>query len=480
MIGSTAQQEPPYPPAIRPSHVTNSEATATDLSNPGWAIDANLLNGAGNVFNLVCKFVCTTPSARHTEWYGFEAGWIPRTLIIRWDASSAFFNMVTGSSGKVTTTLEYSVDGGSVWTPIYDVVSTNQSPQPNVLTHDDPITLTPDQDPSLVRVRAALTVQMTSCNNCPASPSQVNGSLYIRDIRIEVDRPTLKVTPNPVTRGQQAAFELKGAPGGTISNWRYASEHVGDIVRATSNQPTWPGYIADAGTATVTVVLKGVTYNPTRSLAVAARDFAMPSVGATPVTGRSFSCLGQTYSVPVPVTAGPHTLGIYCLELGPVRQSGYINDQGPNRDVRFVLNLTIGSTIYKCLINPDLDDTGCQFYTQQTGSYPADPMGFISGEQLKLNAIRHESGSTQSHYAQYLIANADPTKNIGVGVEGLLARGESTSEADFLATIDAVIAARRASISEATDQPEPYGAEYNAAGQFQGYVNYASYVGCHP
>jgi hypothetical protein len=43
-----------------------------------------------------------------------------------------------------------------------------------------------------------------------------------------------------------------------------------------------------------------------------------------------------------------------------------------------------------------------------------------------------------------------------------------------------VIAARRASISEATDQPEPYGAENNAAGQFQGYVNYASYVGCHP
>jgi len=476
-----ARQDPPYPPAIRPSHPTNAEASGTDLANPANAWDTSLSSGAGHSFNPICKSVCTTPSTRTTEWYGFAAGWIPRSLIIRWDASSGFYNIVAGSNGKVHAKLEYSLDGGGGWNTLYEFLSTNQAPQSNISTREDQISLSPDQDPTLVRVRASLTVQMTSCNNCTLSPSQATGTLYIRDIRMEVERPILTVSPEAVTRGQTAAFEVKGAPGGAISNWRYASERVGEIYRTTNlGQVTWSGSVADAGTATVSVQISGVTYNLSKYLAVLPRDFTLPTVNPSRVTGRELSCLGSTFLVPVPVTNAPHSLGMYCLELPAVRTAGYINDQGPNQDVRFVLSVSGAGTSYRWLINPDLDDVNCQFYTQQTGTYPRNPAGYISGEHLRANAVRHESGSEQSHYAQYVAANADPTKNIGVGVEDLVARGSSISATIFEADIDEVIANRRGLITAATNTPEPYGAERNAAGEFQGYINYTTYTGCHP
>lgn len=99
---------------------------------------------------------------------------------------------------------------------------------------------------------------------------------------------------------------------------------------------------------------------------------------------------------------------------------------------------------------------------------------------LRANAIRHESGPSQSHYAQYVAANADPANNVGVNVEDLIGRGESLTEQQFEQQVDAVILTKRTAIGTATDSPEPFGAELDAAGVFQGYVNYATYIGCHP
>lgn len=196
------------------------------------------------------------------------------------------------------------------------------------------------------------------------------------DFQFQVETPRLTVTGEPVVRGQQATFELKGIPpGAVISNWRYASDRVGNIIRGTDlSALIWKGFIADAGTASVDVRIGGVTQTLPKSLAVSARNLALQPVGATPAQGRTLACAGQpTTTVPVPVTNTPHALGIYCLKQGYSRQVGYINDQGPNRDVRFLLQITVGSTNYRWLINPDLADVNCQFYLQQTGTYPGNP-----------------------------------------------------------------------------------------------------------
>jgi hypothetical protein len=100
-----AKQSIQYPPAIRPTHPTIAEASATDLGSPYNAWDNNISSGAGNSFTNICKFVCTAPTTRMTEWYGFQSGWIPRALVIRWEVNSTFANMVSGSHGQVHATL---------------------------------------------------------------------------------------------------------------------------------------------------------------------------------------------------------------------------------------------------------------------------------------------------------------------------------------------------------------------------------------
>jgi hypothetical protein len=77
-----------------------------------------------------------------------------------------------------------------------------------------------------------------------------------------------------------------------------------------------------------------------------------------------------------------------------------------------------------CRVDPRLRNTNCEFYTNQTGTYSVgNPTGYILGSVLKANAIRHESGSSDSHHAQYVAAMADPAKNPGTAAEPRVARG---------------------------------------------------------
>ena len=103
-------------------------------------------------------------------------------------------------------------------------------------------------------------------------------------------------------------------------------------------------------------------------------------------------------------------------------------------------------------------------------------MGFILGANLKSNAERHESGGSASHYAQYIAAMADPSKNPGAGVEPLVARG--VTETFFMSGVTAAMSTRNSAVEAATNSPEPPGAQHTAGGQFQGHVNYAAYPPC--
>jgi hypothetical protein len=219
----------------------------------------------------------------------------------------------------------------------------------------------------------------------------------------------------------------------------------------------------------------------TRTVQVQARDFTTPTPSAETVANGT-TCLAGTLSLPVPVINGPHTLGAFCLEhLGQFIANTV--GEGPNAGVKWVERMVADDPVrwrYRWLINPDLDDVTCPFYAQQTGTYDpvANPSGWISGANLKANAIRHESGPTASHYAQFVAANA--SGNPGAGVEGEL--GEPSLDlSEFAQMVVQKLRMLANAVEDAAKNPEPPGADRDAANTFQGYINFAPYgQGCHP
>jgi hypothetical protein len=478
---SLKADDPPPPPEIRPSYPSNAQATATDLANPSNAWDNNPYTSSSALMIKHCKEYCTTPETRTTTFSGFPAGWIPRRIEVKWRATSAFAMYSNSAHGEVRAKIEYSLDGGGSWDILGDeFISTDTAVMPNMTEQYYGEDVSGAADSDQVQVRATLTVRMSSCPNCTTSISHVGGQISVSDIRLQVQPPELVAEPaGPVERGTAVTFRVRGAPTGQASGWTYTADNVGLITRANSNAHTWAGVMVDSGTAKVTVTLSGVTYPLERRLEVTPRDFALPHVSHTQVTGRSITCVGVTYVLPVPVVQQPRALGRYCLEIAVQRTPARVNDDGPNHDVRFVQAVTNGSTNFRWIVNPDLLDETCQFYVQQTGTYPSNPTGYISGLNLQINAIRHESGPAYSHYAMYVAANAHHEHNIGIGIEGMLAPPLTSSDS-FLATVDLEIATRRNLILAATDSPEPYGATQDSLGNFQGFINYTTYVSCNP
>ena len=132
------------------------------------------------------------------------------------------------------------------------------------------------------------------------------------------------------------------------------------------------------------------------------------------------------------------------------------------------------------MINLDLMDTMCMFYQQQTGTYPANPDGLISGANLLANARRHEGENENSHYSHYVAAVADPDVNFGLGLESVFV-GPPGNPSDLSIRANNVLNARRAALNAATDV-EPLGPNYGPDGSWQGFISYsyAAYTGCHP
>lgn len=156
---------------------------------------------------------------------------------------------------------------------------------------------------------------------------------------------------------------------------------------------------------------------------------------------------------------------------------------GPNGGVKWVERLNPNNLLrwqYRWVIHPDIDDLNCAFSLQQTGTYHQvnNPTGWIRGVNLRANGIRHEAGSVASHYVQFAAAAAvnDP----GTAVEGLLAPPADSFDT-FDNEINLQLGSVLSAVRNATNNPEPPGIEYYAAGNFQGFINFAPYgSGCHP
>ena len=66
------------------------------------------------------------------------------------------------------------------------------------------------------------------------------------------------------------------------------------------------------------------------------------------------------------------------------------------------------------------------FYIKQCGNYnPTTNLGCISGANLSLNLIRHESSPIpqQGHYGNYVAAQNSPSLNIGLTYEPFVVFG---------------------------------------------------------
>jgi len=236
-----------------------------------------------------------------------------------------------------------------------------------------------------------------------------------------------------------------------------------------------------SGTVSVRVVVSGRPYNLSKSITVNNRSgFAFTAVAAQEVDS-GFDCEGTILSIPSPPTAG-EKLGRYCLRQKFSIDAREVND-GPNQGFKYVFSVVPSlnnvSTGYFYLISPDLKNTNSEFYKAQCGNYNSQTnTGFTSGANLLANAIRHEAGSTQSHYNNYVMAQNDPSNNLGVVAEketGSPLKGLQ----QFTNDVRDILNARVSAIKAATDV-EPCGTSvinYDANCMFQGHVNYADAQG---
>jgi hypothetical protein len=201
--------------------------------------------------------------------------------------------------------------------------------------------------------------------------------------------------------------------------------------------------------------------------------WAFPAVSPTQQSNGYDCGGGEVLWLPSPPSNSGDAVGKFCL----VQNYSYTPDTvngGPNAGWQYMLSLSGGGTSYNYVISPDLLNSGSAFYQAQCGNYNAQttPNGFISGANLLANTTRHESGTIQSHYQNYVVVQSG-SNNLGTKGEALVA----PPGADFGQQAQTALQGAWQSILSAT-QVEPCGVMYNGSCTFQGYINFYPYVSC--
>jgi hypothetical protein len=249
------------PYTIRPTAYANG---TQGFTNPTLAYDGNINSVAGASGLVRCYIDCLLPKTYETTWSGIPTGYSPDQLVIRWDGGGSFAFFGSGSSASVDGKIEYSLDAGSSWTTqVSFSLSSGNTTYPAT---DETIPLSPTQDPSRVRVRASLTVKMTSCPSpCSSSLSQASGNLRIADIRIEAgcEMPTGESstalgwdTSLPTLTAAEFRGNLSGATGVSFAGRTVREESGGDGYDGCRNEA------AELLSGTEWTVQSGNTYSP--------------------------------------------------------------------------------------------------------------------------------------------------------------------------------------------------------------------------
>jgi len=285
--------------------------------------------------------------------------------------------------------------------------------------------------------------------------------------------------PSSVVRAANAPCSVSGAPSGTtFSGWKFTDSNNNTVSRSGNNNvSSWSGIMVTSGTVTVNA---SSSQDPlTASITVTARSsFTFAAVSSTVVPNNSSPGPGCTLSIPSPPVRNS-ALGSYCLEAPDSFTDTAVSDSGLNQGYHYVMSISSSSqgtpTAYYYVISPDLSNTSSAFYKAQTGTYNAqtNPNGYISGSNLLTDAIRHESGTVNSHYQNYVTAQNNPAYNLGVVGEAETGP-PSQSQADFESKVNSDLTAARNTVIASTNV-EPCGSPYvgyDATCTFQGYVNY--------
>jgi len=302
----------------------------------------------------------------------------------------------------------------------------------------------------------------------------VNYVLDVFDMTVTAGQPTLMVSPNPVTRAASATFSIQGAPGATVSNWKYSTPLYGTVSRTVNTgSSSWSGTVVTDGTASVTVVVGGKTYNLSPPLQVTPRPWTFTPPIAQEVANGTF------FSLPSPPVSNG-ALGYFRgTDLNAFFTAPAISDNGPNQGFQYVTSNTDNGSYFQYEISPDLENTTSPFYVAQCGNYNAQTdTGFIAGGTLLSNDIEHESGTTLGHYQQFISANNDPANNLGVITESEVA-APGTTQASFVSQVTADSNAAIGRINTAASvEACNHDVRRDTSCTFGGYINFLPYQSC--
>jgi hypothetical protein len=280
-----------------------------------------------------------------------------------------------------------------------------------------------------------------------------------------------------VARGGSATCTLTGPSGTTVSGWKFKDGSGNTVTRTTNTTSlTWSGAVVTGGTVSVTADSAPLS----ASITVNNRTgFAFTAVSPTP-ENNDFNADGCSISVPSPPTQTGDAVGAFCLAQYFSLKTASISDNGPNNGYSYVTSISSSSgsstTSYFYEISPDLQNNSSTFYKAQCGNYNSqtNPNGFISGGSLLSDTTRHESGTVQSHYENYVVAQGNSANNLGTVAESMT--GVETGQ-ELAGSATTKLNQNVQTITSAT-QVEPCGVQYDASCTFQGFINFQPYKAC--
>jgi hypothetical protein len=285
------------------------------------------------------------------------------------------------------------------------------------------------------------------------------------------------LTCTSVTRGQTTTCTVNGPSGATYSGWKF-QDGAGNTVASSNTASTWSGVAVQSGTVSVTVTSgSGGGHNQTKAtgaLTVSARSGWAFNPATSNRIANGSACDGTTLSVvstPVP-NARVGESDAYSAAQWTGQQIG---GDGPNTGYAYATSPSDQSQ-YCWVISNDVDNSTSAFYQAQCGNWNGTS-GYISGPTLDADDQRHEGGSVNSHYAEYV--SAVQSNNIGTLIESFV---EFTNPSNFNTDLSGRVS-NMASTIAADAAPEPCGTQnvnYNAACVFDGNINFGpNYASCH-
>ena len=226
-----------------------------------------------------------------------------------------------------------------------------------------------------------------------------------------------------VTRGNKTTCTATG--GAHYTAWQFLGADGNVVTRSAIDSSTWSGSAVISGGVQVVVTTSAGTQTTVQgTLVVNPRSGFTSSPTSAALETNGYTCKDstgkalETLTVPSPPTPQNTEIGEFCNVDQWSETPAQISDSGPNNGYFYVKAVTVLPQFH-WTYTPDLVNTSSAFYKAQCGNFNASAnTGYISGAQLKSNAIGHESGLVNGHYGEWNAAYQQAVTNPGTELEG--------------------------------------------------------------